>query len=65
MNKHNVIGVDLAKTVFQVAVMKDHKIISNKIVKRAALLILIVFLIAAISTVRFDVNYFTKLEGVY
>ncbi|MGK0374066.1 MAG: transposase [Arenicella sp.] len=41
MNNHNVIGVDLAKTVFQVAIMNDRKIISNKKVKRAALLKLI------------------------
>jgi ATP-dependent protease Clp ATPase subunit len=30
MNNHNVIGVDLAKTVFQVAIMNDRRIISNK-----------------------------------
>jgi transposase len=37
MNNHTVIGIDLAKTVFQVCVMKNGKLASNKKVKRASL----------------------------
>lgn len=37
MNNHTVIGIDLAKTVFQVAVMKNGKLAANKQVKRASL----------------------------
>lgn len=37
MNKNTVIGIDLAKTVFQIAVMSDNKIISNKRVNRKQL----------------------------
>ena len=37
MNNHTVIGVDLAKTVFQVAIMANGKLISNKQVRRASL----------------------------
>ena len=37
MNNSTVIGIDLAKTVFQVGVMTDGKLTSNKQVKRAAL----------------------------
>ena len=37
MNNHTVIGIDLAKTVFQVGVMKKGKVTSNRQVKRASL----------------------------
>ena len=37
MNNHTVIGIDLAKTVFQVGIMKHGKLTSNKQVKRAQL----------------------------
>lgn len=37
MNNHTVIGIDLAKTVFQVGVMNNGKLTSNRQVKRAAL----------------------------
>ena len=37
MNNHTVIGIDLAKTVFQVGVMNNGKPASNRQVKRAAL----------------------------
>lgn len=37
MNNHTIIGIDLAKTVFQVGVMTNGKITTNKQVKRAAL----------------------------
>jgi transposase len=37
MNNHTVIGIDLAKTVFQVAAMQNQKIVFNKQVKRQAL----------------------------
>jgi len=29
MNNHTVIGIDLAKTVFQVVSFKDHQVVSN------------------------------------
>lgn len=41
MNNSTIIGIDLAKTVFQVGVMTNRKITSNKQVKRAQLLSLI------------------------
>ena len=37
MTKNTIIGVDLAKTVFQIAVMSDNKIKSNKRVNRKEL----------------------------
>ena len=37
MNNHTVIGVDLAKTVFQVAVQHGQKITSNKKLNRSKL----------------------------
>lgn len=37
MNSHTIIGIDLAKTVFQVGIMKNGKLMSNKQVKRSQL----------------------------
>jgi len=37
MKHHTIIGIDLAKTVFQIAVMSDNKIIMNKRVNRPQL----------------------------
>jgi len=37
MNKNTIIGIDLAKSVFQIAVMSDNKLISNKRVNRTKL----------------------------
>ena len=37
MTKNTIIGIDLAKTVFQIAVMSDNKITSNKRVSRKEL----------------------------
>jgi len=37
MNHHTVIGIDLAKTVFQVASLKNNKLVSNKQYKRQRL----------------------------
>jgi len=37
MNNHTVIGIDLAKTVFQVASFKNHQVVSNKQFKRQPL----------------------------
>jgi transposase len=37
MNNHTVIGIDLAKTVFQVAVMTNGKLTANKQVRRSVL----------------------------
>ena len=55
MNNHTIIGIDLAKTVFQVGIMNDRKIISNKKVKRVALLKLIANL--PISTIVMEACY--------
>jgi len=38
MNNHTIIGIDLAKSVFQVAVMSNGQITSNKRLKRSALI---------------------------
>ena len=38
MKHHTIISIDLAKTVFQVAVMKHGKIISNQRVNRKTLI---------------------------
>lgn len=37
MTKNAIIGIDLAKTVFQIAMISDNKIISNKRVNRKEL----------------------------
>ncbi|MGK0439753.1 MAG: hypothetical protein ACJATK_002717, partial [Paracoccaceae bacterium] len=37
MSKNTIIGIDLAKTVFQIATMSDSKIKSNKRVNRKEL----------------------------
>lgn len=37
MNNHTILGIDLAKTVFQVGIMKNGELASNKKVKRASL----------------------------
>ena len=37
MTKNTIIGIDLAKTVFQIAVMSNNKIKSNKRVNRREL----------------------------
>ena len=38
MSNHTIIGIDLAKSVFQVAVMSKGKIVSNQRLKRSALI---------------------------
>jgi len=38
MSHHTIIGIDLAKTVFQVAVMQDGKVVSNKRINRKTLI---------------------------
>ena len=37
MNKNTIIGINLAKSVFQIAVMSNNEIISNKRVNRSKL----------------------------
>lgn len=38
MSNHTIIGIDLAKSVFQVAVMQDGKVVSNKRINRKTLI---------------------------